>query len=220
MAEASEAQGAPEAGETPEVDYSPVVDRVGQLVNDRLGQFQQDILSRLPSNEEPEPEPDDPWAGLLGEPDPEPEPAGLDPQALQHAVQQAIEQGIEQRLGPVYEQIDTLRTTHDLGLLYEQHPDLKDPEVRKATGEAVQQLAAGIEQRYGAEVAQALANDPDIIATVHRSLAGAQNAAAEVAATGGAAQLEGGGGASPNVEQPNIVQQVMDARRSLPKGFR
>lgn len=222
MAEASEAQGTPEAGETQADDpYGPVADRVSQLVNDRIGAFEENILGRLPSNEEPEPEPDDPWAGLLGDPDPEPEPAGLDPQMLQQAVTQAIEQGIEQRLGPIHSTLDQLRSSHDLGLLYEQHPDLKDPEVKQATGQAVQEMAAKLEQRYGPEAGQLFANDPDFIALVHRARVGSQNAAAEVAATGDATQLEGGGGASPGgLEQPNIVQQVMDARRSLPKGFR
>jgi hypothetical protein len=218
MSEAAEAQGSTEAAEeTPGVDTSAITDRVEQLAS-QFGTMQQLIESRLPEPSQPEPEEDpDPWAALLGEEDPEPQGPEFDPRQLQQIVNQAIEQGIEQRVGPLQDQLSQLTTQQNLDGLYQKYPDLKDPETRQATGQAARELA---ERIVGPEHASVLTNSPEFIANVHEALVGRQHAAGEVPATGDTTQLEGGGGAAPGTgEQPNIVQQVMQARRSLPKGF-
>jgi hypothetical protein len=217
MSEAAEAQGTETAEETPAVDTSAITDRVEQLAS-QFGTKQQLIESRLPEPSQPEPEEDpDPWAALLGEEDPEPQGPEFDPRQLQQIVNQAIEQGIEQRVGPLQDQLSQLTTQQNLDGLYQKYPDLKDPETRQATGQAARELA---ERIVGPEHASVLTNSPEFIANVHEALAGRQHAAGEVPATGDTTQLEGGGGAAPGTgEQPNIVQQVMQARRSLPKGF-
>jgi hypothetical protein len=216
MSEAAEAQGT-EAAESPAVDTSAITDRVEQLAS-QFGTMQQLIESRLPEPSQPEPEEDpDPWAALLGEEDPEPQGPEFDPRQLQQIVNQAIEQGIEQRVGPLQDQLSQLTTQQNLDGLYQKYPDLKDPETRQATGQAARELA---ERIVGPEHASVLTNSPEFIANVHEALVGRQHAAGEVPATGDTTQLEGGGGAAPGTgEQPNIVQQVMQARRSLPKGF-
>lgn len=215
MSEAAEAQGTPEAGETEGVDTSAISDRVDQLAG-QFGQFQQLIESRLPEPSAPEPEEEpDVWAPFFSDEETEPEPQGpaFDPAALQ----QAVEAAIAQRLGPVQDQLTQLRTNHDLNALYERYPDLKEPETRQRTGQAARELAESI---VGPEHASVLTNSPEFIANVHEALVGRERAAGEVPATGDTTQLEGGGGAAPgSVEQPNIVQQVMQARRGLPKGF-
>jgi hypothetical protein len=216
MSEAAEAQGT-EAAESPAVDTSAITDRVEQLAS-QFGTMQQLIESRLPEPSQPEPEEDpDPWAALLGEEDPEPQGPEFDPRQLQQIVNQAIEQGIEQRVGPLQDQLSQLTTQQNLDGLYQKYPDLKDPETRQATGQAARELA---ERIVGPEHASVLTNSPEFIANVHEARVGRQHAAGEVPATGDTTQLEGGGGAAPGTgEQPNIVQQVMQARRSLPKGF-
>jgi hypothetical protein len=223
MSDATAAEGTPEAGapEAQSPDLSPVFDRVDQLAGE-LGTLREDILGRLPEPAAPE-QPADPWSQWLDEPEAaeEPEQPQLDMAALREAIRADVRAEMEQTYGPLAETVDDLRANHDLSRLYEQHPDLKDPEVKKRTGEAVGQIADRYAQRYGPEFAAVLRNDPEFIATVHQSLAGQASAAAEVAASGDPTQLEGGGGAAPGgVEQPNIVQQVMQARRGLPKGFR
>jgi hypothetical protein len=217
MSEAAEAQGTETAEETPAVDTSAITDRVEQLAS-QFGTMQQLIESRLPEPSQPEPEEDpDPWAALLGEEDPEPQGPEFDPRQLQQIVNQAIEQGIEQRVGPLQDQLSQLTTQQNLDGLYQKYPDLKDPETRQATGQAARELA---ERIVGPEHASVLTNSPEFIANVHEARVGRQHAAGEVPATGDTTQLEGGGGAAPGTgEQPNIVQQVMQARRSLPKGF-
>jgi hypothetical protein len=217
MSEAAEAQGTETAEETPAVDTSAITDRVEQLAS-QFGTMQQLIESRLPEPSQPEPEEDlGPWAALLGEEEPEPQGPEFDPRQLQQIVNQAIEQGIEQRVGPLQDQLSQLTTQQNLDGLYQKYPDLKDPETRQATGQAARELA---ERIVGPEHASVLTNSPEFIANVHEALVGRQHAAGEVPATGDTTQLEGGGGAAPGTgEQPNIVQQVMQARRSLPKGF-
>jgi hypothetical protein len=218
MSDAAEAQGT-ETAESPAVDTSAITDRVEQLASE-FGGFRQLIESRLPEPSAPEAEEEpDPWAALLGEEEEEPEPQGpqYDPRQLQQVMQQAIEQGIEQRVGPLHDMVSQLTTQQNLNDLYTRFPDMKDPEVSKATGQAARQLA---EQIVGPEHAHVLTNNPEFIANVHMARAGQERAAGEVPATGDTTQLEGGGGAAPgSVEQPNIVQQVMQARRALPKGF-
>lgn len=217
MSEAAEADATPEAGDAQAVDFSPVNDRVNQLATDLNGRL--DAFEALLRPDEPDPEPDDPWAALLGD-DEEPEPQGpqYDPQQLQQIVNQAIEQGIEQRIGPLHEQLTQMQTQQDLKGLLEQYPDLQDQQVRAETGQEALQLA---EEILGPEHAHLLTNNARFIAKVHEARAGRGRAAGEVPASGDTTQLEGGGGAAPGgVEQPNIVQQVVAARRSLPKGFR
>jgi hypothetical protein len=217
MSEAAEAQGTETAEETPAVDTSAITDRVEQLAS-QFGTMQQLIESRLPEPSQPEPEEDlGPWAALLGEEEPEPQGPEFDPRQLQQIVNQAIEQGIEQRVGPLQDQLSQLTTQQNLDGLYQKYPDLKDPETRQATGQAARELAEPI---VGPEHASVLTNSPEFIANVHEALVGRQHAAGEVPATGDTTQLEGGGGAAPGTgEQPNIVQQVMQARRTLPRGF-
>lgn len=217
MSETAPDSGTPTEGATETTttapDFSPVYDRVDQLAGD-LSTLREDILGRLPEPEQPQAE--DPWAALLGETE-DPEPA---PQLNIDALRQAFRSELEQELSVRDAEIAHLRTTHDLQSLLEQHPDLKDPEVRKATGEAARATAEQISQQYGPEFAAALTNNPGFIALVHQAQAGQRAAAAEVAATGDPTQLEGGGGAAPGqTEQPNIVQRVMQQRRQVPKGF-
>ena len=216
MSEAAEAGATPEAGEAQAIDFSPVEDRVNQLATDLGSRL--DGLEGLLRPQEPEAEETDPWAALLGEEEPEPQTPQMDPQALQQAVNAAIQQGIEQHVGPLHDQVAQMRTEQDLNGLYEKYPDLKDPDTRQRTGQAARELA---ERIVGPENASLLTNSAEFIANVHEALAGRERAAGEVPATGDTAQLEGGGGAAPGgVEQPNIIQQVIAARKHGPKGFR
>lgn len=213
--------GAPEAGDTTagSIDLSPVLSRVEELAG-QVGEFTE-RFGQWEQGQQPDPEPEpDYWQQLYGEPDPEPEqpqPQQLNPDMLRQALQAELEQAV----GPLQAEIAQLRNGRNLDQLMRDHPELQDPDVRRATGEKAREEADRISQAYGPEIGGLLTNSPEFIALVRKAMVADQYAAGEVPAGGETPALESAGNANPaGGEQPSIVAQVMAQRRELPKGFR
>ena len=194
----------------PQVDLAPLMDRVEQIggtLDQLVGAYQT----------EPQAEPEDPWAWLSAQQEPEPEPQ-QQPQLDPAQFSQAVQAQIQQALHPTLSQLQELQSQVRMNQLYERIPQLKtDQDLARSIGErALQQLS-----HYPPEVAQQFANDPAFIELVFKAAEAEKLAANQRPADGDPSILETAGGANPggNGEEPSIVQQAFAARTNLPKGF-
>lgn len=227
----------PEAPAAPQYDTSAIVSRMDEL-GQNIGQFSTrfDALEqRLPAPPEPE-APVDPWAALMADPqdpnafDPYGQPAvpqapQFDPQALQAAVNQAI----AQQNAPLLQKLQAFELKQAESALYAQIPQLKPVppgHADYATNQAARQQAATLVQTalaaYPPQIAQALQNDPNFIATHWKAAEADRLAQGQAPAGGQAPSLEAAGGALPggNSEPVNPVTQAFANRPpGLPAGF-
>lgn len=210
-AAATETSAAPETTSAPE--WAPVLDRVNELASTMDQRFQ------ALTPQEPEAEPDDPWAGLFDQADPEPEPVqqALDPAALQSAFQTALQQAN----APLMAQVQEMQNERAREQLYAEIPQLKDPAVAQDTIDRMIShfQASGAPREH---VAWALNNPREI--GIHFKAAEAEKLAQGQAPAGGQVpSLEAAGGAHPGGDgrQLNIAEQAYANRPApMPKGFR
>lgn len=203
------AEGTATETSSPSIDFSPVLSRVDELASG-LGSLRDEFSQHF---QQPESEPDDPWASLYGEPEPEPEP---EPALNVDALRQALQSEVQGALGPLADQLAQLQSQNDLARLRQEFPELQDPEVAKETGLHARTLA---EQIVGADNVSVLTNNPGFISLVRKAMVADQHAASEVPA-GGPQSLESGGAIpAGQQDEQSIVQQVMANRRVLPKGL-
>lgn len=225
----------PEAAPTTSApDYSPVLSRVDELASTMDARFTE-FAQRLPAPPAPEPEPD-PWAALFPEPqdpaqgfDPYGQPAApqapqMDPQALQTAIQQAIAQSN----APLQQRLQAFELQQAEAKLYEQIPQLKPVppgHADYATNQAARQQAATLVQTalaaYPPEIARALQNDPNFIATHWKAAEADRLAQGQAPAGGQPPSLEAAGGALPGGQStpPNPVDQAYAGRQGLPAAW-
>jgi hypothetical protein len=216
------AEGAPAPESTTSTpDYGPVMDRLTELagtVGELQSGFQQFTQAQAPAQEET-----DPWASLWGEqqPDPnlapEPQQPQLDPAALQNAIQHAIQQAN----APLTQQLQQLQTDRAREQLYQELPQLREPETAQRTQEYMNKFLAA--NNVPPQVADWLVNSPAFIAQNFKA-AEAENAArAQVPAGGEIPSLEAAGGAHPGGtgESQSPIDQIYGTRQAeIPKGFR
>lgn len=182
---APEQEAAPESG----VDLSPLMDRLDEVSSD-FGSRLESLEGRLPEpTAEPEP---DPWAELIGSPEPEPEEPAVDPrqfvQALQQATQASTQQQVEQIVGPLMSEVQQMRVNQAAQDLETRYPDLKDPEVAASAVEQAMEWAARMGQ-------PGQAPHPALVELAFLASKAQQAAQSEVPADGANVTLEGGGGA-------------------------
>lgn len=198
----------------------PVSDRMNEIASsvgslvDRFEQFEQ----RLPQPEQ-QAEPD-PWAALFPE---EQEPdqyqqqqPALDPQALQAAINAAIQQS-NAPLQAQLQQMQAERAAQQLGQMI---PALADTPANQANRQQAYELVQNSLQGYPTEIANALAADPNYIATQWKAAEADRLAAGQVPASGNAPTLESAGGATPGGTSENPIDQAFPAqRKALAPGF-
>jgi hypothetical protein len=204
--EAAEAQGAPG------VDLSPVLERIDQ-VGGRLEQFETMLGQMQPPADEGDEGADDALAALadlyggLQE-----QGAGIDAETASRLVDGLVEQRLgaqlNEVLGPVIQQVESLRANSDAQSLLTAFPEMSDMKV----AEAVVQQATAAAQALG--VPPELARRPGFIELVYKSQKFDQRAAGEVPVGDLQHQvLEAGGGASPRGgQQTNTAQEILAAR--------
>jgi len=200
-------------------DLSPVFDRLEQI-GGTVGQLAEQFQTWSQAQQAPQEPEQNWWESLFDDPDAlpqQPEPVQpVAPQLNATALQQAVQQAIQQSNAPLVAQLQQIQRQQALNELTTKIPQLKDPEVAKATEERLAQSVAHLPQ----QVQEALAWDPTFIETIFKAaeaekLAGAQEPAGE------APQLETAGGANPGGtgEETNIVHRVHSVRPTVPKGF-
>jgi hypothetical protein len=192
------------------VDFSPVLDRVGQLA-DQVGSLSERFES-FGQPQQPEQQEEDPWASVWGDdPEPEPQQPAFDPAAVQAAIQAEIQRSVS----PYAEQVQQLRTQQDLKQLYEDHPQLNDQAYRQDVSNEVTARA----QEIGVDPSMLLNNRAFVDLTI-KAMEGAK-LAAQQQPPGAVAELEAGGGANPGGANPdtNIAQEIVSARTTLPSAF-
>lgn len=199
---APEQEAAPESG----VDFSPLLDRLDEVSSD-FGSRLESLEGRLP---EPaaEPEPD-PWAELVGSPEPEPEPQepAVDPRQLVQVLQQGTQQEVARAVAPLMDTINQLQASHAAADLEARYPELKDPEVASAAVARAGELA----QMMGMPD---LARNPVLVEQAFLASKAMQAAQSEVPADGAGLTLEGGGGAPHQKQQlsdEEIGKQILNA---------
>ena len=214
-------EGAPVETAAPESaapDFSPVNDRIDQLAG-QFGQMAEQFQGFMQA-QQPQAEPEDPWAGLFPEEpqaDPYQQQQQQQPGFDRDALQQAFTEAVQQANAPLAAELQRLQQQAALNDLTTQYPALKDPAVARATQE---QMAQSI-SHLSPEVQQALIWDPKTIGMFFQA-AEAQKLAQAQEPPGEASQLEAAGGAHPGGagEQPNPVHQAFSGRVSLPSGLR
>jgi hypothetical protein len=231
-AEGAAATPPPAADPTPAAEpWAPVLDRVNELagsvgqIGERFASFEQ----RLPQPE-PEQQPD-PWQSLIPQEEPEQyydqygnpvdmgqfgqQQQALDPAALQQAVNAAI----QQQNAPLVQQLQAMQMERGREQLYQEIPQLKDPEVARETERAMTEYL----QQTGApqQVVQWMINTPKAISQFFKAAEAEKLAKAQVPAGENVPSLESAGGAVPGGDgsQPSIVEQAYANRHPYPKGF-
>ena len=214
----SENTGTPEAGATttesaepaaPQIDLSPVTDQL-QLFESRFGAVEQALADR-----QPQPEPEDPYAGLesyaalLGEPEPEPQ---ADPQQVVRTLadiadqraQRAYEQNVNPQLQQVQQQLAEMRAERDLNELRTQYPDLQKPEVHDAVADRV--------NRVMSQLPPGVPATKEMVAMAYQAWQAEQMAAGEGSAQASSPSLESPSGAGPEGQEPDWNARVLQGR--------
>lgn len=197
------AEGGEPGGEqqAPQVDFSPVLDRFGELEN-RLGQFEQ----RLPAP--PEPEAVDEFAGL--DLDGLLEPSGeMDPEAALRLMSQISSQqnqrAVQEAVAPLMERIEGMQINLDADALVTKYPQLADPAVHGPIVTQARELA----QRLGDP---SLASKSQFIEVMFQAEQARKYAAGEVPAGSEQFELENAGGGAPGASEPNVAESIVNAR--------
>jgi hypothetical protein len=226
----SEVTGTPAEGAAPapaptesasSVDFSPVLDRVGELAS-TVGELQSGFQSFLQA-QQPQAEEADPWAALMGEPEQDPyqqEPQGIDLQALQQTVEQRIQEGIQQGLSPLQAQMQQLTAERAREGLVAQHPQLKDPAIARETEQGM--IAAYRAAGQPDEVIQHALSNPFLISQYIKAAEAEKLAQGQAPAANDVPVTESAGGATPGGDgtNPNPVHAAFQGRgRGLPSGF-
>jgi hypothetical protein len=197
----------------PANDYAPLMDRMSEIasgIDERFAALEQ----RIPQPEaEPEP---DPWANLFddgGEDGYEQQPA-LDPQALQAAFQQAVAQAN----APLMAQIQQMQRQAALNDLVARIPQLKEPDVARATEQAVFERISHLPE----QMQQQLAYDASFVELVFKAAEAEKLASAQAPAGEQVPSLESANGAAPGGDgsQPNPIQALHAGAWQLPPGLR
>lgn len=218
-------EAAPES--TPTADpWAGVHDRVGELAGG-VGELANRFDQFLQSQQQPEPEPEeDPWASLFAQ-EPEPDqyqqqPQGIDPQALQQAMEARIQQGIQQGLSPIQAQMQEITAQRAAEQLGKTIPALADtPANQENRAKAFEMVTAAL-QNYPSAQANALAADPNFIATVWKAAEADRLTAGQAPAGSDVPALEAAGGALPggNGAPPDPVKAAFENAWELPRGLR
>lgn len=226
---AASPESTPAADSTPAAEpWAPVLDRVNELASGIDGRFAA-LEQRIPQPEAPEPV--DPWAALMPQ-DQEPEtffdqygnPVDMSqfqqqPALDVNALRQAMQAEMQQALSPYQQQIASLQMERGREQLYQQIPQLKDPEVARETERAMEEYlrSTGAPQ----QVAQWMINSPEAIAQFFKAAEADKLARAQVPAGETVPALESAGGAAPSGtnDQPNYVQSAFSSGFRLPPGL-
>ena len=188
-AERQEQQGA-------EPDYTPIFERLDQGMNDLRSDIEQRFAQIQPS--EPEQDPlRDQFQDLV-------ENEGASPEEAMAVIEQLAERKAEEKLGPLAEQVRSLRLERQADALFAELPELKEQDKLEKALDQSFQLALNL-TGGDAERAEQMANEPALIRAAYLADAQAQRATTE---TGGAQQQEvdlesAGAAAQGNGEDPD-----------------
>lgn len=200
--DAETGEGAAESG----VDFSPVLDRLGEI-SQRQEQFEQDFgafRTSLEPQAEEDPDPEFPAFDEDGQVDDRAAQEYLD-----SLVNKRLEAALEQRLAPVAHDLQEMRAESDAQYLMEKYPQMADAQVQQSVISQARETAAALGIPEGAGLSRQL------IELVWKASQADQQAAGEVP-VGGLPQhaLENPAGAAPGgVTQESIADGIVAARR-------
>lgn len=212
-------------------DFSPVMDRIDQIEAtigpvaewvqsqqappEAQGEDYADFVNRLFAGEEAPAETEQEQQAQLPQ-------VFTDPQAFQQLLDRAVQEKLDKTVGPELEAGRQDRQQREINELMTKYPALKEQDVAGPVVQAAQQFAYELAQRLGQpELADTLWRQPGVVEQMYLAEQARQTSGAEVpaGANGGEARLEGANGANPGADQPNLAEQIIQARQGSQGDF-